>query len=392
VRKSQVVDIEEAVTAITKSVEAAERMAGFSISNAFVSVGGAHIQSQNSSGVVAISNPGEEINEEDVARVVEAAKAVSLPSSREILHVIPRDFAVDSQAGIKDPLSMTGVRLEVDTHIISGSSTAMRNLARCVTELGINVESLVFSGFAAAEAVLTETEKELGVCLIDIGGGSTSISVFVEGALTYSRVIPIGAKHITNDLAIGLRVSLEEAEKIKLALSNNEKADLLKNPDENGDLLDLKKLGSVQEVSKPSYKLMVKGIIYPRLQELFNMVNEELKKANLIAATPAGAVLSGGGALTVGIANVCKQTLSMPVRIAQLDGTQKTARKLEGLIDDIRSPMFAVSQGLILYAVSQNGARQGSGISLPQFGNLVEKFSGKGLATKALDFIKSFLP
>ncbi|PIP53416.1 cell division protein FtsA, partial [Candidatus Beckwithbacteria bacterium CG23_combo_of_CG06-09_8_20_14_all_34_8] len=245
IRKSQVVDIDDAIEAITQSVEAAERMAGFSISDAFVSVGGAHIMSQNSKGVVAVANPGEEVIEEDVDRVIEAARAVSLPSSREILHVIPRDFIVDSQPGIKDPLSMTGIRLEVDAHIITGASTAIRNLVKCVTEIGINVAATVFSGLAAAESSLTETEKELGVCVIDIGGGTTSVSVFAEGLLTHSFVLPIGAKHITNDLAIGLRVSLEEAEKIKLILSNNPKESLLEDPQGTGDILSLERFGIV---------------------------------------------------------------------------------------------------------------------------------------------------
>lgn len=392
IRKSQVVDIEDAVDAITQSVEAAERMAGFSISDAYISIGGQNISSQNSKGVVAVSHSGDEIIEEDVARVIEAARAISLPSSQEILHVIPRDFIVDSQGGIKDPLRMTGVRLEVDAHIITGVSTSMRNLSKCVTEIGINVQGLVFSGLAAAESALTETEKELGVCLIDIGGGTTSISVFVEGALTFSHVIPIGAKHITNDLAIGLKVSLEQAEKIKLALSNSPKEKLLKDPSENSDILNLKKLNINEEIHKPSYKLMVEGIIRPRLNEIFSMVMDELKNSDLLATTPAGAVLSGGGSLTVGVANACKRTLSMPVRVAEYTGEQKTLRKLTGLIDDIQNPIFAVAHGLILYADQQEVIAEGGRVSLPQFGSFVEKFSGKGIASKAADFIKSFLP
>ncbi len=392
IRKSQVVDIEETVEAITQSVEAAERMAGFSISNAFISIGGIHIQSQNSKGVVAVANSGEEITLDDVNRVIDAARAVSMPSSREILHVIPRDFIVDSQGGIKDPLSMTGVRLEVDAHIITGSSTAMRNLAKCVTEIGINVSGLVFSGLAAAQAVLTETEKELGVCLVDIGGGTTNLSVFVEGALAYSSVLPVGAKHITNDLAIGLRISLEQAEKIKLVLSNNPKEKLLKDPEENSDAIDLMKFGITEEVSKASYKTLVEGIIRPRLNEIFGMVGDELKKSGYVAATPAGIVLSGGGSLTVGIAEACKRTLALPVRVAQLNGEQRTDKQLTGLVDDVCSPVFAVSQGLLIYAADQISYTKNSKVSLPHFGNLIERLPGKGVAGKAWDFVKSFLP
>lgn len=392
IRKSQVVDIEEAVEAITQSVEAAERMAGFSITDAFVSIGGSHIASQNSKGVVAVANSGEEITQTDVSRVIEAARAVSLPSSREILHVIPRDYSVDSQGGIKDPLSMTGVRLEVDAHIVTGSTTAIRNLAKCVTEMGINVNGMVFTGVAAAQAALTETEQELGVCLIDIGGGSTSVAVFVEGALSYSGVLPIGAKHITNDLAIGLRVSLEQAEQIKVLLSQTPKEKLLKDPAENSDVMDLSAFGLEDELKKPSYKTMVEGIIRPRLNEIFSMIGEELKRSNLVAATPAGAVLTGGGALTVGASEACKRTLSMPVRIATMEGELKTKKALTGLIDDIRSSRFAVSQGLILYAANFAEAGGQAKVSLPSFGNIVDRFPGKGLAARAWEFIKSFLP
>ena len=392
IRKSQVVDIEEAIEAITSSVEAAERMAGFSITHAYVSIGGSHIQSQNSKGVVAVANPGEEIVADDVSRVIEAARAVSLPSSREILHVIPRDFIVDSQGGIKDPLSMTGVRLEVDSHIITGSSTAIRNLVKCVSEIGINVTGLVFSGLAASEAVLTDTEKELGVCLLDIGGGSTNLSVFIEGALSYSGVLPVGAKHITNDLAIGLRVNLEEAEKIKLALSNHPQEELLKDPGKDSDVIDLSKFGISRDLVKPSYKTLVEGIIRPRLNEIYSMVGEELKKSGLLAATPAGVVLSGGGALTIKADDACKRTLSLPVRISGISQEDISNIKLSGLIDDIGTPRFAVSKGLIFYAVTQNGTSVSSRLSLPKFGEIIHKFPGRGLLGKGIDFIKSFLP
>lgn len=392
VKKSQIVDIEETIEAITQSVEAAERMAGFSISDAYVSISGNHIESQNSKGVVAVANSGEEITEDDVDRVIEAAQAVSLPSSREILHVIPRDFVVDGQEGIKDPVSMSGVRLEADAHIITSSSTATKNLAKCVSEIGVNVSGIVFSGLASSYATLTETEKELGVCLLDIGGGTTSMSVFVEGALTYSAVLPIGAKHITNDLAIGLRVSLEQAEKIKLALSNNPKEKLLKDPDNNTDQVNVSKLSVTDEnLKKASYKTMVDGIIRPRLSEIFTMCGEELKKAELLGMTPAGIVLSGGGSLTVSAAENCKRVLSLPVRIATLDGSQRTKDKLDGLIDDIISPQFAVSHGLILYT-TDNLNDTGSKKNLLSSPGLIQKIPGKGMAGKFIDFIKSFLP
>ena len=386
-RKSQVVDIEEAVEAVTESVEAAERMAGYSVSSAFVSISGAHIQSQNSKGVVAISNPNEEIIQEDVTRVIEAGRAVSLPSSREILHVIPRDFMVDSQEGIKDPLGMTGVRLEVETHIVSGSSTAMRNLAKCVTEIGVDVAGLVFSGLAAAEAVLTDTERELGVCLVDIGGGTTSLAVFVEGSLAYSAVLPVGAKNITNDLAIGLRISLETAEKIKIVLSQHSKEALLNKTtqkESGSDEVNLKKLGIDEEFKKTSYKTLTEGIIRPRLNEIFSLVGEELKKSGFAAMVPAGIVVSGGGASTVGIIDSCKRTLSLPVRAGK-------PQVLTGLVDEIEETAFAVSQGLIVYA-TKNINKESRGLVFPNFNRLVDRLPMKGLANRAVDFVKSFLP
>lgn len=386
-RKSQVVDIEEAVEAVTRSVEAAERMAGYSISSGFVSVSGNHIQSQNSKGVVAVANPNEEIIQEDVTRVIEAARAISLPSSREILHVIPRDFVVDSQEGIKDPLGMTGVRLEVEAHIITGSATAMRNLAKCVTEIGIDVSGLVFTGLAASESVLTETEKELGVCLVDIGGGTTSLAVFVEGSLAYSAVLPIGARNITNDLAIGLRVSLDTAEKIKVGLSNRSKEELLQRGEkkaETGDEINLSRLGVTEEIKKASYKTLTEGIIRPRLNEIFSLIGEELQKSGYAAASPAGVVVCGGGARTVGLIDSCKRTLSLPVRVGRPEG-------LSGLIDEIQETDFAVAQGLILYA-AKNSKGESSGFSLPNWGKLVTSLPVKGVAGRVVNFVKSFLP
>lgn len=385
-RKGQVVDIEEATLAITESLEAAERMAGYSVSSAFVSVGGNHIASQNSHGVVAVAEPEKEITTLDVERVIEAAKAVSLPSSREILHVLPRGFIVDSQEGIKDPVGMTGVRLEVDTHLITGGSTALRNLAKCVSEVGVDVEGLVFGGLASSEAVVTETEKELGVVLIDIGGGTTDVCCYVEGSLAYSSVIPIGAKNITSDLAIGLRVSLESAEKIKLALGERPKevATTEEKEKKDEDELDLSYLGLTEEVHKLSRKTLIEGIIKPRLNEIFTMVSLEVKKSGFAGLTPGGVVLAGGGALTVGSVEVAKRNLAMPVRIG-------IPMNVSGLVDEILIPPFATAIGLLLYGAKTEGSREGK-ISLASFSRFFGKIPVKGTAGKIIDLIKSFLP
>jgi cell division protein FtsA len=381
-RKSQIVDIEEAIGAITQSVEAAERMAGCALSKAFVSINGSHIESQNSKGVVAISEPEGEISADDVSRVIEAARAISLPASREILHVIPRDFIVDSQEGIKDPLGMTGVRLEVEAHIVTGSSTAMKNLVKCVQELGIDIELLVFSGLAASEAVLTDTERELGVCLVDIGGGTTSIAIFIEGSLAYSSVLPIGAKNITNDLAIGLRVSLVSAEKIKNALFKRKKSEPKKG---DKDELDLSELGIEESLTSVSRKTAIEGIIQPRLKEIFQMVGQELKKSGYGGGTPAGIVITGGGAHTAGIIDVCKRTLSLPVRIGLPTG-------LTGLVDEVKTADYAASQGLILYGYKNFERSARSPLPLKKIGNILGRIPAKGAVHKAVDFVKSFLP
>lgn len=392
VRKGQIVNIEEATQGIIASVEAAERMAGYNISRIFVSAGGAHIMSQNSRGVVAVAEPEGEITPEDVRRVFEAARAISLPSSREIVHCLPRFFTVDSQDGIKDPAGMTGVRLEVETHIVTGSTTAMRNLAKCISEVGAEIESFVFGGIASAMSVLTETEKELGVILIDIGGGTTDVVIFVEGAPAYTCVFPIGAKNVTNDLAIGLRLSLEGAEKLKLAISEEPKK-IAKPSEEDkedekkisvSDEIDLTSLGIYEDTRSVSRRTLVDGIIKPRLNEIFNMVAAEIKKSGLGGLTPAGVVLTGGGAKTAGVVDACKRTLSLPVRVG-------TPSNINGLVDDILTPAYASSVGLILYGSKMSTSDSGRA-SLPQLGKIVQGVPIKGAGKKMVDLIKSFLP
>ncbi|HCE30905.1 MAG: Cell division protein ftsA [Candidatus Daviesbacteria bacterium GW2011_GWB1_39_5] len=386
VKKTQVVDIEEAIGAITESVEAAERMAGYSISQAFISLGGPQVESVNQHAVVAVSEPDEEIKESDVKRVNDAARAIPLPSSREILHVIPRNFTVDGQEGIKDPIGMTGVRLETQTHIITGSSTSMRNLVKCVSEVGIDVSELVFSGIGSSVAVLSDTEKELGVVLVDVGGETTDVVVFIDGSVAYSSVIPIGARHITSDMAVGLRVSLESAEKIKLSLGRLQKTPVMPADDtgktvrkKEEESIDIKALGITEDVQKISRKAVVDGIIRPRLQEIFKFVGKELKKSGFATQVPSGLVICGGGALTVGVLEQAKYVLGFPARLGQIEG-------LGGLVEEIDSPAFAAAAGLILYGATQS---TGSQMHIPVLsGNLPIK----GMIQKGIDLVKSFLP
>ncbi|HYM65208.1 MAG TPA: cell division protein FtsA [Candidatus Sulfotelmatobacter sp.] len=391
IRKGQIVDIDEAVISINNSLEAAERMAGYSASHIVASIGGSHIESQNSRGVVAVARPEGEITEADLARVFDAAKAVSLPSSREIIHVLPRSYIVDGQEGIKDPIGMTGVRLEVDTHIISANSVSIKNMEKAFSEVGVDLDAVVFSGYASSLAVLSDTEKELGVVLVDIGAGTTDISIYVDGSVAYSSVIPIGARHITNDLAIGLRISLESAEKIKMYLSNPQKKISKTLPEgeeefkeeKTGDEVDLSPLNLSEELKKVSKKTLIDGIIRPRLNELFTMIGIEVKKSGFAGQTPSGIVITGGGAGTIGITDAAKRMLAMPVRVA-------TATNIKGIIDEVGYPSFSTVVGLATYGGNlEIESSLPFGFSLPQIPGL--KINNK-IFSKAVSFIKSFLP
>lgn len=391
IKKGQIVDIDEAVISINNSLEAAERMAGYSAAHVIASIGGSHIESQNSRGVVAVARPEGEITESDLARVFDAAKAVSLPSSREIIHVLPRSYIVDGQEGIKDPIGMTGVRLEVDTHIISANMVSIKNMEKAFSDVGVDLDAVVFSGYASSLAVLSDTEKELGVVLVDIGAGTTDISVYVDGSVAYSSVIPIGARHITNDLAIGLRISLESAEKIKLFLSNPSKKQIKTTEDgkedeheeKSVDEVDLSSLNLSEELKKVSKKTLIDGIIRPRLNELFTMIGIEVKKSGFAGQTPSGIVITGGGAHTIGVSDAAKRMLAMPVRVA-------TPGNLKGIIDEIEDPSFSTAIGLAVYGgTMETQSSLPFGFSIPQIPGI--KIDSK-IFSKAISFIKSFLP
>lgn len=380
VRKGQIVDIEEAVEAIISSVEAAERMAGYNLTSAYVAIGGASISSQNSHGVVAVSNSEGEITDMDTQRVIEAASAVSLPSSRELIHVIPREYIVDGESGVRDPIGMSGVRLEADTHLITSSAATSKNLKKAVNEVGLTIDDMVFAAIASSESTLTKTEKELGCVLVDVGGGTTSIAVFIEGSLIYSGVLPVGAKNVTNDLAIGLRVSLENAEKIKLILSDeyrkNSKNDIKAGSEK--DVLDLTTLG-IEESKKVSKKTLIEGIIRPRLNEIFTMVRIQLEKEGLKNRVPSGVIVTGGGAETIGVEESVKRMMSLPVRIG-------TPKGIGGLIDDIMRPAYAAPIGLLLYAIKNETPRSGHSSS-----KKIKLPSGFGFS-KIVQSIKDLLP
>ncbi|MFC1780592.1 cell division protein FtsA [Patescibacteria group bacterium] len=353
IKKGVVVNIDDAINCIASTLEAAERMAGITVPSVYLSVSGKHITSTNNKGVVAVST--DEIIPDDVFRAIESARTVSIPPGREILHVIPREFIVDSQGGVKDPIGMTGTRLEVDAHIVSATSTVLHNLLKCVEQLGLKVEDVVFSGWASSNAVLTDTEKELGVMMLDIGGGITSISTFVEDAITYSGCVPFGGVNITSDLAIGLRVSLDDAERIKVNAS-----DLLKGG-KSARSVDVsekeKKKSKTKEIDVSSLGIegtsiidrgLFDEIIEARLSEMFDLVMEQISQSGTDTSMPAGVVLTGGGALLPNITRVAKKILKVPARVGYPKG-------LEGLVDEISGPAFSTIQGLILYGARSNG-------------------------------------
>jgi len=380
VKKGLIVDIDQIAMAVEESVEKTERMAGHKINQVFVSVGGPHISSLNSHGVVAISNPQSEIVEEDVNRAVEAARAISISNTRQVIEVMPREYVVDGQAGIKNPVGMTGVRLEVDTHIITASHTNLKNLDRCLSELGLSNSGFIFAALASAQSVLTETEKELGVALVDIGGGKTDICLYVDGALSYSSSIPVGARHITNDIAVGLRVSLQSAEKIKLYL-NHYLQNKKETPHKKDTELNLAPLNLPENVSNLTLKNLTDGIIAPRLEEIYKLLEEEIEKSGFMNSIPSGLVITGGGAMTVGIIETGRRSMGMPIRVGIPSG-------VTGLVDELLSPQYATTVGLLLFGQKNIIAEVG----WKNFNRILRDMNFGNSVSKVKDFFKQFIP
>lgn len=382
VKKGLIVDIDAVTAALEQSVEKAERMAGHHIKECYVSVGGPHISSINSHGIVAVANPQLEVVDSDVTRVIEAARAISLSNTRQIIEVIPRQYSVDGQSGINNPIGMSGVRLEVDTHIVTASSTNLRNIDKVLNDLGISNMGYIFSAMASGESVLTETEKDLGVAVVDIGGGKIDICCYVEGALSYSSSIPIGARHITNDIAVGLRVQLDSAEKIKLYLSNHSRQieEAIKKKEKN--ILTSAKLGIPESLAEINPKEIIDGIIGPRLEEIFSYISEEIAKSGFEKSIPSGLVFTGGGASTVGIVELGRRIIRVPIRIGMPE-------KVSGLVDEVMNPMYATTIGLIYY-----GNRHSTEInsSSKDFNEILKNFSLNDILSKSKKLFKQFMP
>ena len=358
-RKGVVVNIDSTVTSIKKALEEAELMAGIKIGGCIAGIAGAHIKSFNSNGVVAVRD--KEVRKDDIARAIDAAKAIPISTDRDLIHVIPQEYIVDDQDGIKDPLGMSGVRLEVKVHIVSGSVTAAQNIVKCCDLAGLSVEDLVLAQLASAEATLTPEETEIGVALVDIGGGTSDLAVYANGSIRHTAILPFGGNHITNDIAIGLRTPVEEAEKIKkkygCALS--------------------KMIGANETIEVPSVggrkprTLMRKtlaDIIEPRVEEILALIDGEIKKSGYAKLLASGVVVTGGCANLEGVVDLAEGVFSLPVRRGLPIG-------VGGLVDVVNNPIYATGVGLILHGF---GESKGKGYERREiFKKLREKGFGK---------------
>jgi len=336
--KGVVVDIGRTISSIRKSIEEAENMADVRVDAVYVGIAGKHINSINNSGTVSINRPDRIIADDDVRRVVETAQAIQIPPESEMIHVIPRQYIVDGQDGITDPVGMTGTRLEVDVHIVTGAITAVHNLVRCVENLGIGIRQIVLEPIASSLAVLSSAEKELGVILIDIGGGTTDISVFRGGDIWFSKVVPIAGEHITNDITVGLQTPIEEAELVK-----KQHGSALVDSVGEDEKIEVATIGG-DEKKVVSKKKLAK-IIEPRVEELLDLAMQEVEDAGYRDLVPAGLVLTGGTSLLDGLVEFASQRYDIPVRRG------KIPQGIHGLRDIVESPIYATSIGLLRYAV-----------------------------------------
>ncbi len=336
-RKGVVINIESTVEAIRKAVKEAENMAGIKIHSAYVGIAGTHIKSFNSSGVVAVKD--KEITEHDVQRVIEAAQAVVIPQDREVLHVIPQEFIIDDQDGIRDPVGMNGVRLEAKVHIVTGAISTAQNLIKCANRAGIQVTKLCLQPIASSSAVLSSDEKELGVALVDIGGGTTDIAIFREGALLHTSVLPVGGVHITNDISVGVRASIDAAEKIKInhgcALASIVKED---------ETIEVPAVGEGK--SRVVSRKILAEIIEPRVEEIFSLIQNEITRSGYSDVLAAGMVLTGGTTLLQGMIELGDFFFEIPLK-------RGVPIRLGGLKEVVNSPKFSTAMGLLKYGADQ---------------------------------------
>jgi len=331
-KKGAVVNIDQTVRSIRDAVDRSERLSGWKIDKAFVGVGGAQIESINSSGQVAVTAHTREVSREDIRRAIEVARAVTIPSNREVLHVERRGFIVDGQEGVKDPLGMSALRLEVETHIVTAPATAVQNLMKCVAQAGVKIDELVVNALASAEAVANETERELGVAIADMGAGTIDLAMFSEGSPFHTTVLPIGGNFVTNDIAIGIKTSLPAAEEIKIQHGTCDLRGIAEDEE-----IAVSTLG--EEAGRTVNRLEVCQIIEARMRETFELLAAEMKSAGG-GVLPAGLLLTGGGAQLAGVAELGREVLEMPVRVVAPTG-------VGGLVDSILTPAYSTALGLL---------------------------------------------
>jgi cell division protein FtsA len=348
-KKGVVVNIESTVQSIQRAVEEAELMAGCQIHSVYVGIAGSHVRSLNSHGIVAIKD--KEVNRVDLERVIDAAQAVAIPADQKILHILPQEYVIDSQEGIKEPLGMSGVRLEAKVHLVTCAANAAQNIEKCIRRCGLDVEEVILEQLASSYSVLTDDERELGVCLVDIGGGTTDIAIFTEGSIRHTGVIPIAGDQVTNDIAMALRTPLQHAEEIKIkyacALTQLAGAD---------ETIKVPSVGDrpPRDLSRQS----LAEVVEPRYDELFTLVQAELRRSGFEDMVPAGVVLTGGTSKMEGVVELAEEIFHMPVRV----GSPQTVR---GLNDIVRNPIYATSVGLLQYGMTHrfDGSVSSSGKS-----------------------------
>ncbi|HLC43962.1 MAG TPA: cell division protein FtsA [Patescibacteria group bacterium] len=361
VRKGIIVNVEETVSAISSSLEEAERMAGTPIQSAVVSITGPSIECEQSKGVIAISRTDGEITTDDLMRVIDAAKAIPSRPNREILHVIPVNFIIDSTEVVKDPVGMTGIRLEVIANIISASSNSVKSLTRSVQQAGVDIADVVFSPLSTAKVLLSSRQMDIGVILVDIGACTTSYAVFEEGELVTCGVVPIGSTHITNDIAIGLRVNIDLAENIKLKYGY-----ALPDKVDEKEEIDLSKLDKNEE-EKVNLKYIAE-IIEARLNEVFMLISDNLTRVNCNTSLPGGVIITGGGSKIDGIVELTKNVLRLPAQIG------KPVPEISGLIDKLNDPIYSTSIGLMIWGKDRQPSNNSINLDLPGLNSVVSKF------------------
>jgi cell division protein FtsA len=335
IKAGVVVDLDAATHAIAGAADKAQRMSGVEIHSAFVGVTGQHLSSQNCEGVVAVAEPDHEITQDDVARVLEAARLIALPPEREILHTIPRGYSVDGMGGVRSPVGMSGSRLEVQTHIVTGTTTFLTNVEKCVDRAGIGIQAMVLQPLATSEACLTPAEKDLGVVLIDIGGGTTDVAVFVNGSIYHTAVVPVGGIHVTRDIAVGMRTNHNDAERLKLSHGC-----AVARVIDDADVIDVPSTGD-REIRQLPRRVLAE-IIEPRMQEIFTLALAAIEDSGHQDLLGAGAVLAGGGSLIDRAAECAQGVLGLPVRIGYPAG-------VSGITDAVDGPEFGTGVGLVLY-------------------------------------------